>query len=233
MYKKILLKLSGEALAGEQQMGIESSILEYITSQIKTLCDLGIRLGIVIGGGNFWRGRSAAGYDRVSADSIGMMATIMNALALRDFFNRKSIPTKAMSAVPVERVIEPITVSIAREYLDAGNVVIFAGGTGLPFVSTDTAAALRALDIQADALLKATLVDGVYDRDPHKYQDAVKYDTILYRDVISKNLKVMDLAAISLCMEHNMPIHVFNMSVSGNMADVVQGKSVGTLIKGE
>lgn len=231
IYKTILLKLSGEAFSGELGRGIDRKTLVGIAGEILPLVKSGLRIGIVIGGGNFWRGRDAEGFDRASADAIGMMATVMNALAFQEVLISLGADAEVMSAADVPRFAPAISILNARRYLDAGKVVIFAGGTGAPFVSTDTAAAMRALEIKADALLKATLVDGVYDKDPNKHADAVKYDSISYLKVIEDSLKVMDLSAIALCRDNSLPVHIFNMTKSGNISAVLNGAAEGTIIK--
>ena len=231
IYKTVLLKLSGEAFSGSLGRGIDRGVLCGIVGELKPLLEEGLRLGVVIGGGNFWRGRDAEGFDRASADAIGMMATVMNALALQEVFISRGIEAEVMSAVDVPRFAPAISILGARRFLDSGKVVIFSGGTGAPFVSTDTAAAMRALEIKADALLKATLVDGVYDKDPNKYPDAVKYDSISYLKVIEDNLKVMDLPAISLCRDNSLTVRIFNMTKKGTVSAVLHGAAEGTIVK--
>ena len=230
IYKRILLKLSGEAFAGELDRGIDRNTLLDIAKRIVKVFDEGIEIGIVVGGGNFWRGRDAQNFDRVIADSIGMMATVMNSLALQEAFLSLGIESEIMSAVEIPKLAHSISSVKARRFLESGKIVIFAGGTGSPFVSTDTAAAMRALEIKADALLKATLVDGVYDKDPHKYPDAVKYDFINYIKVIEDGLKVIDLPAVSLCRENSMPVHIFSLAKKGSILAILNGEPVGTII---
>lgn len=233
IYKRILLKLSGEAFAGELDRGIDRNTLLDIAKRIVKVFDEGIEIGIVVGGGNFWRGRDALNFDRAIADSIGMMATVMNSLALQEVLLSLGIESEIMSAVEIPKLAHSISSVKARSFLESGKIVIFAGGTGSPFVSTDTAAAMRALEIKADALLKATLVDGVYDKDPHKYPDAVKYDFINYIKVIQDGLKVIDLPAVSLCRENAMPVHIFSLAKKGSILAILNGESVGTIIGNE
>jgi uridylate kinase len=232
-YKRILLKLSGEVFSGSKEYGISAEVMKSIAGEIKQLYDLGTEIGIVIGGGNIFRGNSesARGMDRVSADYMGMLATVMNSLALQDYLEKRDVPTRVLSAIEMRQVAEPFIRRRATRHLEKKRVVIFAAGTGNPFFSSDTAAALRAIEINADVILKATKVAGVYDRDPIKNPDAKKFDSISYRDVIAKNLKVMDLTAITLCMDNTLPIIVFNMTTSGNICKAVLGKKIGTHIR--
>ena len=233
-YKRILLKLGGEVFSGSKEFGISANVMKSIAGEIKQLYNLGTEIGIVIGGGNIFRGNaeSARGMDRVSADYMGMLATVMNSLALQDYLEKCAVPTRVLSAIEMRQVAEPFIRRRATRHLEKKRVVIFAAGTGNPFFSSDTAAALRAIEINADVILKATKVAGVYDRDPVKNPNAKKFDTISYRDVIAKNLKVMDLTAITLCMDNNLPIIVFNMTMSGNICKAVSGKKIGTHIRG-
>ncbi len=231
LYNKILLKLSGEAFSGDKGHGINRPTLVSLAKEIKSLVDSGIKVAVVIGGGNFWRGRDAENYDRVTADSIGMIATVMNGLAFRDVLQSEGISARVMSAVEVPRFAEILIIPKARAYMENGDVVIFSGGTGTPFFSTDTTAALRALDIKAQAIFKATLVDGVYDKDPHKFNDAVKYDSITYMQVLQNRLAVMDSTAISLCMDNKLPIHIFNLDIPGNIINILKGQLIGTIVK--
>jgi uridylate kinase len=233
-YKRILLKLSGEVFSGSKEYGISAEIMNSIAGEIKQLYELGAEIGIVIGGGNIFRGNSesARGMDRVSADYMGMLATVMNSLALQDYLEKCDVPTRVLSAIEMRQVAEPFIRRRATRHLEKKRVVIFAAGTGNPFFSSDTAAALRAIEINAEVILKATKVAGVYDRDPIKNPGARKFDSISYRDVIAKNLKVMDLTAITLCMDNNLPIIVFNMTNSGNICKAVLGKKIGTHIRG-
>ena len=231
-YKRVLLKLSGEALMGDTGYGIDPKVLDTIAEQIKELYDGGIELAIVVGGGNIFRGMAGAseGMDRAQADYIGMMATVMNALALQDAFERKGIVTRVQSAIEMRAVAEPYIRRRAMRHLEKGRVVIFAAGTGNPFFTTDTTAALRACEIGAECIMKATKVDGIYDCDPVNHPEAKKYDTISYLDVISQGLNVMDTTATSLCMDNGMPIIVFNLNVPGNIARALRGEPVGTVV---
>ena len=231
-YKRVLLKLSGEALMGEAGYGIDPAMLDVVAAQVKSVHDGGVELAVVVGGGNIFRGlaASATGMDRAQADYIGMLATVMNALALREAFERAGVPTRVMSAIDMKEVAEPYVRLRAVRHLEKGRVVIFAAGTGNPYFTTDTAGCLRACEIGAECIMKATKVDGVYDRDPMKCPDAVKYDTISYVDVIAQGLAVMDSAAISLCMDNRMPIIVFNLNVEGNIDRALRGEAVGTVV---
>jgi uridylate kinase len=232
-YKRILLKLSGEALMGNEGYGIDPATVEAVCRQIKGISSLGVQIAIVVGGGNIFRGMKAEkqGIERVTADYMGMVATLLNALTLQERLEKIGVPVCVQSAINIEKVAEPYVRREANAHLDAGKVVVFACGTGSPYFTTDTAAALRAVEIGADALLKATKVDGVYDRDPETNKDALFFPSITYIDVINKNLGVMDLTAITLCMENNLPIIVFNLRGKDNMKKVVQGKRVGTIVR--
>lgn len=232
-YKRILLKLSGEVLGGSKEYGISAEVMGSIAGEVKQIYDLGTEIGIVIGGGNIFRGNSesARGMDRVAADYMGMLATVMNSLALQDCLEKRDVPTRVLSAIEMRQIAEPFIRRRATRHLEKKRVVIFAAGTGNPFFSSDTAAALRAIEINANVILKATKVDGVYDRDPVKDPRARKFTVISYQDVIAKNLKVMDLTAITLCMDNNLPIIVFNMTISGNICKAVLGKKIGTHIR--
>jgi len=232
VYKRILLKLSGEALMGQQGLAIDPNIVQNIAEELKEVKELGVEIGIVIGGGNIFRGISASarGMDRVSADYMGMLATVINAMALQDFLERDGIITRTLTAIRMEQLAEPYIRRRAIRHLEKGRIVIFAGGTGNPYFTTDTAAALRAIEIEADAVLKGTKVDGVYDADPVKNKDAKKYSELSYLDVVKKRLKVMDSTAITLCMENDLPIYVFNLKVKGNLKRVVLGENVGTKV---
>lgn len=234
-YKRILLKLSGEALMGEAGYGINQDILEYLTAELASIKELGLEIGIVVGAGNIFRGLSGAssGMDRAEADNMGMLATIINSIALKDTLIRHNIPAVVLSAITMETVCESFSRRSALEHLAEGNTVIFGGGTGNPYFTTDTAALLRGLEINADLICKATRVDGVYDKDPLKNPDAYKYDVLSYSEALEKQLKVMDAAAVSLAMDNNKPIHVFNMNTSGDLKKVVCGEKVGSLIKAE
>jgi uridylate kinase len=232
VYKRILLKLSGEALMGEQGYGIDPETIARIGGEVKDVHDLGAEVAIVVGGGNIFRGvaLSAKGMDRASADYMGMLATVMNALALQDALEGHRIFTRVMSAIEMREVAEPFIRRRAIRHLEKGRVVIFAAGTGNPYFTTDSAAALRALEIRADAILKATKVDGVYTDDPAKDATAVMFDHITYLDVIQRDLKVMDTSAISLCRDRGVPIHIFNLNRAGNIVRVVTGEKVGTIV---
>jgi uridylate kinase len=231
-YKRILLKLSGESLAGEADFGVDGSVLESVAADIKQIAELGVQLANVIGGVNFFRGMQAAakGMDRVGSDYIGMLATVMNGLALQQALDAQDQPSRVLSAIHVVGVAEPFIRARALKLLSAGKVVIFTAGTGNPMFTTDTAASLRALEVNADLIIKATRVDGVYDADPEKHADAKRYDTLNYEQVIAQNLGVMDLTAITLCRENKMPIQVLNFHQQGNLLRAVSGETVGTLI---
>jgi len=231
VYKRILLKLSGEVLAGEKGHGFDFDTINSVCSAVKKVVDLGVEVGLVVGGGNFWRGRSGGSMDRVRADHIGMLATEMNSLALADSLEQLGVKVRVMSAIEMKQIAETFIRNKALSHLDEGKVVIFAGGTGNPFFSTDTCAALRAAEIKADVILKATNVDGVFDKDPNKYPDAVKYDVVTQSEVLEKNLKVMDSTAASLCRDNNIPILVFNLSDPENIVKAVKGENIGTLVK--
>ncbi len=231
-YKRMLLKLSGEALMGDDAYGINTGVLEFVASEIKELVEMGVELGVVIGAGNIFRGVAGAskGMDRTTADNMGMLATVMNSLAMQDALERNGVITRVMSAIPMQSVCEPYIRRRATRHLEKGRVVIFAAGTGNPYFTTDSAGVLRALEIDADVVVKATKVDGVYDKDPMKYNDAVKYEHLTYDEVLKKGLKVMDAAGIALARNDDKPIMVLNMAVAGNMQKAAKGESVGTLI---
>ncbi len=233
-YKRILLKISGEVLTGEGGFGIDPSILRQIAEEIKEVRDLGVEMAIVIGGGNIFRGIAASskGIDRVSADHMGMLATIINGIALQDALEKIGVQTRLQTAIEMRELAEPFIRRRAIRHLEKGRVVIFAGGTGNPYFTTDTTASLRAMEIGAEAILKATKVDGVYDADPLMDPQARKYDELTYLDVLKKQLKVMDATAISLCMDHQIPIIVFNLKQKGNIRRVIQGEKVGTQVRG-
>jgi uridylate kinase len=233
-YKRILLKLSGEALMGDQGYGIDHGVLDKITSEVQEICELGVEVAIVIGGGNIFRGLSAAakGMERASADYMGMLATVLNALALQNILENKGVVTRVQSAIEMRELAETYIRRRAVRHLEKGRVVIFAAGTGNPYFTTDTAAALRAMEIGAEVIMKATKVDGVYSADPMKDKTATKFDSLTYLDVLRKDLRVMDATAISLCMDNNLPIIVFNLNVSGNIKRIVLGETVGTLVTG-
>ncbi|MCC8191567.1 MAG: UMP kinase [Ruminococcus sp.] len=230
-YKRILLKLSGEALAGEKKTGLDYEVITAFGKSIKKCVDAGVQVGIVVGGGNFWRGRSSGAMDRTRADHIGMLATAMNALAVADGLENLGVEVRVQTAITMREVAEPYIRNKAMRHFEKGRVVIFGCGTGNPFFSTDTAAALRAAEIEADVILKATMVDGVYDKDPHKYDDAVKYDSISHAEILAKDLAVMDSTATALCKDNNIPILVFNLERPDNIYDACMGKSVGTIVQ--
>ena len=231
-YKRMLLKLSGEALMGEDSYGINTGVLEFVAGEIKELVAMGVELGVVIGAGNIFRGMSGAskGMDRATADNMGMLATVMNSLAMQDALERSGVITRAMSAIPMQSICESYVRRRATRHLEKGRVVIFAAGTGNPYFTTDSAGVLRALEIDADIVVKATKVDGVYDKDPMIHDDAVKFEHLTYDDVLRKGLKVMDAAGIALAKDDDKPIMVLNMSVAGNMRKAALGELVGTLI---
>jgi len=229
-YKRIMLKISGEALAGEKGFGIDFDTTNEIALQIKELVKLGVEIGIVVGGGNIWRGRSGEGMDRTTADYMGMMATCINALALQDSLENLGVNTRVQTAIEMKEVAEPFIRRRAMRHLEKGRVVIFAAGTGNPYFSTDTTAALRAAEIEAEVILLAKKVDGVYDKDPHKYNDAVKFDELSYINVLEKGLQVMDSTATSLCMDNNIPILVFGLDKPENIKKAVLGEKIGTLV---
>lgn len=230
-YKRILLKLSGEALAGDKKSGIDDDVVRTITSKIKEVSDLGVQVAIVVGGGNFWRGRSSEKMDRVTADHMGMLATLMNSLALSDALEQHGAVTRVLSAIDVRQMAEPYIRKRAVRHLEKGRIVIFACGTGNPYFSTDTGAALRATEIGADIFLKATMVDGVYDKDPNVYPDAVRYEKVTHDEVLSSNLKVMDATAAALCRDNHTKIYVFSMEDPDNIVRVVKGENIGTLVE--
>lgn len=234
-FKRVLLKLSGESLEGEQGFGISSEVLDFFSEEVKKVHDAGVELGIVIGGGNIYRGLSAAkqGIDRATGDQMGMLATMINSLALQNAIERIGVQTRLMSAIKMEEIAEPYIRRRAIRHLEKGRVVILGAGTGHPYFSTDTAASLRAVEIGADVIIKGTRVDGVYDSDPEKNPNAIKYEQISYLDILKKNLRVMDLTAVSLCQENNLPMMVFNMDVPGNLLKLVQGEAIGTFINNE
>lgn len=229
-YSRVLLKLSGEALAGDKHFGLNSDVILNICKYIKICADMGVQIGIVVGGGNFWRGRSSEGMDRTTADHIGMLATQMNALAVADALNQLGATARVMSAIPMGPISETYSRNSAVRHLEEGRIVVFGCGTGNPFCSTDSAASLRAVEINADVMLKATMVDGVYDSDPKTNPNAVKYDTLTFDEVLAKNLKVMDSSAASMCRENNMPIHVFNLGQPEDMVKVMLGDTIGTVV---
>jgi len=231
-FKRILLKLSGEALMGKQGFGVDPEVASRIAEEVTEVRQMGVQVAIVVGGGNFIRGvaASAMGIDRVVADNMGMLATIINGLALQDALEKKGSHTRVATAIGMRQVAEPFILRRAIRHMEKGRVVVFAGGTGNPYFSTDTAAALRAMEIKADVILKATKVDGVYDADPKMFPEAKKFAEISYLDVLSKGLAVMDSTAISLCMNNHLPIIVFNLNVPGNLKRVLLGERVGSLV---
>lgn len=233
-YKRVLLKLSGESFMGNRSSGIDPRVLEDIAGEIREVAALGVQLGIVIGGGNIFRGMaaSAKGMDRTTADYMGMLATVINSLALQSALEQVGVPTRVQTAIEMREIAEPFIQRRAVRHLEKGRVVIFAAGTGNPYFTTDTAATLRAVEIKADIILKATKVDGVYDRDPAKDPNAVMYEKISYTDVLIKNLKVMDASAISLCRDNGLPLNVFNLQKAGNIKRVICGEPVGTIVGG-
>lgn len=231
-FKRILLKLSGEALAGNQHFGVEPARIHNIAAEIREVQELGVEIAIVVGGGNFFRGvaEQARDMDRVSADHMGMLATVINALALQDALEKQNVYTRVMSAIEMNQVAEPFIRRRAMRHLEKGRVVIFAAGTGSPYFSTDTAASLRAMEIKADAILKATQVDGIYDADPRLVKDATMFDKITYLDFLKRGLKVMDSTAISMCRDNSLPIVIFNLNKHGNIRRVVMGEKLGSLV---
>ncbi|WP_320169359.1 UMP kinase [Maridesulfovibrio sp.] len=233
-YSRVMIKLSGEALAGDQQFGIEPSAISQFAGEIAEVAKKGLQVALVIGGGNIFRGMSASakGMDRASADYMGMLATIMNALAVQDALEKMGCDTRVMSAIPMQAVAEPYIRRRAVRHLEKGRVVICAAGTGNPYFTTDTAAALRAMELKTEAIIKATKVDGVYDKDPMKHDDAVKFESITYIETLEKRLGVMDSTATSLAMDNNMPIIVFNLFEKGNIERVVKGEKIGTIVHG-
>jgi uridylate kinase len=233
MFKRILLKLSGEALQGDQGFGIDPKVIASMASEIKEVSGMGIEVALVIGGGNIFRGLAAStqGMDRSTADYMGMLATTLNSLALQDALERIDVPTRVQSAISMSELCEPYIRRRAVRHLEKGRVVIFAGGTGNPYFTTDTAAALRAMEIHADAIFKATKVDGVYDSDPVKNPKAKKFGSLSFKDVLTKDLKVMDSTAISLCMDNKMPIYIFNMTEGGNVKRILNGEKIGTVVQ--
>lgn len=231
-YNRILLKLSGEALLGNQNFGIDSDVVEHISEEIASIKDSGIEIGIVIGGGNIYRGLSAAqqGVDRVTGDQMGMLATVINSLALQNALELRGFYTRVLSAIKMDEIAEPFIRRRAIRHMEKKRLVIFAAGTGSPYFTTDTAAALRAIEVKADVIIKGTKVDGVYNADPEKVEGAKMFDRLTYREVLEKNLRVMDMTAITLCEENNLPIQVFNMNGKGNLMKLISGEKIGTVI---
>ena len=234
-YRRILLKLSGEALRSNRDLEIDPDVVKAIAAEIRSVRDLGVQVGVVIGGGNIFRGLSAhaRGMDRVAADHMGMLATMINSLALQDFLEKSGMPTRVMSAVRLDAMAEPFIRRKAVNHLEKGRVVVFAAGTGNPYFTTDTAAALRAVEIGADVILKGTKVDGVYDADPMTHPEAKRFTSIGYNEVLERQLRVMDATAITLCRENNLPIVVFKLLEPGNLKKVLTGEMIGTTVKGE
>ncbi|MCB0394204.1 MAG: UMP kinase, partial [Bdellovibrionales bacterium] len=233
-YKRILLKLSGEALAGDAGYGIQPAVIKRIAEDVAAVHKTGVEIGVVIGGGNIFRGvaASAQGMDRATSDYMGMLATAINSLALQDAFEKAGMQTRVQTAIEMAEIAEPYIRRRAIRHLEKGRVVIFAGGTGNPYFTTDTAAALRAMEIGADIIFKATKVDGIFDKDPMKHADAVKFEELTYFEVLTKKLQVMDSTAITMCMENKLPIHTFNLNVPGNVLKAVRGEKVGTTVRG-
>lgn len=233
-YDRILLKISGEALAGGEPSGISPASINQIADDIAEAAKLGVEIGLVIGGGNFVRGvqQASAGMDRASADYMGMLATVINSMAMQDALERRGLATRVQSAIQMSQVAEPYIRRKAIRHLEKGRLVIFAAGTGNPYFTTDTAASLRAMEINADVIMKATNVDGIYDKDPKKHKGAKFYSELTYMDVLKKGLQVMDSTAISLCMDNKLPIITFNLNTAGNIARVVRGEKIGTIVKG-
>lgn len=231
-YKRILLKLSGEALAGKQSTGINTSVIQHIAEDVAQAHRAGVEIGLVIGGGNIFRGiaASAEGMDRASSDYMGMLATVINSLALQDALEKQNVPTRVQSAIAMAEIAEPYIRRRAMRHLEKGRLVIFGAGTGNPYFTTDTAASLRAMEINAQVLMKATKVDGIYNKDPMKNTDAIKYDKIKYIEVLNQGLEVMDSTAISLCMDNKLPILTFDLTKRGNILKAVMGENIGTLV---
>lgn len=233
-WRRVLLKLSGEALMGAQSFGIDPEVLSSVAAEIREVHELGVQLGVVIGGGNIFRGVAAAargGLDRVTGDHMGMLATVMNSLALQDALEKIGVPTRALSALEMNQIAEPFVRRKAMRHMEKGRVVVLAAGTGNPYFTTDTAAALRAIELRAEVLLKATKVDGVYDRDPVLDPNAVRFETVTHQEVLERRLKVMDSTAISLCMDNRLPIVVFDLRRKGNIVRLLRGERIGTEVK--
>jgi uridylate kinase len=233
IYKRILLKISGEAMMGDKGYGIDSSTVDFIAKEIKEAVSSGVEVAVVIGGGNIFRGVEASvkGMERASADYMGMLATVINALALQNHLEKHGVPTRVQSAIEMKELTEPYIRRKAMRHLEKGRTVIFAAGTGNPYFTTDTAAALRAMEIGAEVILKATKVDGIYSSDPMKDPTAKKYSTVAYIDVLKRGLSIMDSTAVSLCMDNNLPIVVFNLRGKGNIKKIIEGKKIGTLVR--
>ncbi len=231
-YKRVLLKLSGEAMAGDQHFGINSPYVRKVAAQVKEVADAGVEVAIVVGGGNFWRGRTSEHMDRSTADYIGMLATVMNAMALQDALEAMDVPTRVQSAIEMREVAEPYVRRKAVRHLEKGRVVIFGAGTGSPFFSTDTAASLRAAEIGAEVILLAKKIDAVYSDDPEKNPNAVRYDRLTHTEVLEQDLKVMDATAAALCRDNGIDIHVFALAEEGNVMKAVCGEKIGTIVSG-
>lgn len=229
-YKRVMLKISGEALSGANGFGFDFEVVGRIAREVKTLVDMGVEVGLVVGGGNIWRGRTGEGMDRTTADHMGMLATCINALALQDALEGIGVMTRVQTAIEMKEIAEPFIRRRAVRHLEKGRVVIFGAGSGNPYFSTDTAAALRAAEIEADVILLAKNVDGVYDKDPNKFADAKKYDTLTYMEVIEQGLQVMDTTATTLCMDNNIPILVFGLEGDGNIKRAMLGEKIGTIV---
>lgn len=229
-YKRVMLKISGEALSGANGFGFDFEVVGRIAREVKTLVDMGVEVGLVVGGGNIWRGRTGEGMDRTTADHMGMLATCINALALQDALEGIGVMTRVQTAIEMKEIAEPFIRRRAVRHLEKGRVVIFGAGSGNPYFSTDTAAALRAAEIEADVILLAKNVDGVYDKDPNKFADAKKYDKLTYMEVIEQGLQVMDTTATTLCMDNNIPILIFGISEEGNIKKVMEGQKIGTIV---
>ena len=232
-FKRILLKISGEALAGKKSFGLDQDTIKEIAKRVKTITEMGVETAIVIGGGNFWRGRTGEEMDRTTADHMGMLATVINSLAIQDALEQIGVPTRVQTAIEMRQIAEPYIRRRAIRHLEKGRVVIFAAGTGNPFFSTDTAAALRAAEIEAEVILLAKKVDGVYDSDPEKNKNAKLLSALSYKDIINMNLGVMDSTAATLCMDNNIPIYVFGLKNFDNIIKAVKGENIGTIIRGE
>ena len=233
-YKRVLLKISGEALAGDDHFGINEEMLKKVALQVKEITEMGVQVAVVVGGGNFWRGRTSKSMDRATADYMGMLATVMNAMALQDAFEAENLPTRVQTAIEMREVAEPYVRRKAISHLDHGKVVIFGAGTGMPYFSTDTTAALRAAEMQADViLLGKTGTDGIYDKDPNKFKDAKKFEELTYIEILNRGLGIMDATATSLCMDNNIPLIVFGIDNPENLVSVVKGERVGTIVRGK
>lgn len=230
-YKRVLLKLSGEALAGETGFGLNDEVIDSVAKQVKEVYDLGVEIAVVVGGGNFWRGRTSESMDRATADYMGMLATVINSLALQDAFERNGLPTRVQTAIEMREIAEPYIRRRAIKELEDGKIVIFGAGTGSPFFSTDTTAALRAAEVDAEIILLAKKVDAVYSDDPATNPDAVKYDRLTHMEVLEKELKVMDSTAASLCNDNGIKIHVFGLAEEGNILRAIKGEKIGTLVE--